>query len=72
MLSAPAAIPAISVASFGARFADPDLIRGDAIHTFSANMPVRPVYSASVITGTRPATETKMSSSNTAEPSANV
>ena len=35
MLSAPAHIPAISVASFGAGFADPDLIRGAVIATFS-------------------------------------
>ena len=35
MLSAPAHIPAIRVASFGAGLADPDLIRGSAIRTFS-------------------------------------
>ena len=36
MLSAPAHIPAIIVASFGAGLAAPDLIRGSAIWTFSA------------------------------------
>ena len=36
MLSAPAHIPAITVSSFGAGFAAPDLIRGVLIDTFSA------------------------------------
>jgi hypothetical protein len=72
MQSAPAHIPAISVASFGAGFADPDLIRGEAMATLSANMLVSPVCSASVITGTKPATDTRLSSSNRAESSANV
>lgn len=72
ILSAPAHIPAISVASFGAGLADPEVIRGDAMATLSANILVRPVCSANVITGTSPATETRLSSSNTAELSANV
>jgi hypothetical protein len=72
ILSAPAHIPAISVANFGAGFADPDLIRGAVIATLPANMLVRPVCSANVITGTSPATATRLSSSNRAESSANV
>ena len=42
MLSAPAHIPAISVVSFGAGFADPDLIRGSVICTFSDEQPAQP------------------------------
>ena len=67
MLSAPAHIPAIRVASFGAGLADPDLILGSAMWTFSANNSGRPVCSASAITGTSPAHDTRLSSSNTAE-----
>ena len=37
MLSAPAHIPAITVSSFGAGFAEPDLIRGVVIDTFSGD-----------------------------------
>ncbi len=43
MLSAPAHIPAINVASFGAGLADPDLILGSAMSTFSASSSGRPV-----------------------------
>ena len=67
MQSAPAHIPAITVASFGAGFAAPDLIRGAVIETFSANIAGSPVCSASVITGTSPAYDTRLSSSNTAD-----
>src|SRR5215213_1708323 len=67
MLSAPAHIPTISVASFGAGFADPDLIFGSAIWTFSASRADSVVCSANVITGTSPAHDTRLSSSNTAE-----
>ena len=42
-LSAPAHIHAINVASFGAGFADPDLIFGSAISTFWASSSDRPV-----------------------------
>ena len=70
MLSAPAHMPAISVASFGAGFADPDLILGSAMRTFSASSSDSPVCSASVITGTSPAHDTRLSSSNTAESAA--
>ena len=67
MHSAPAHIAAINVASFGAGLADPDLILGSAIQTFSANSSPSPVWAASVITGTSPAHDTRLSSSNTAE-----
>jgi hypothetical protein len=43
MQSAPAHIPAISVASFGAAFADPDLIRGVVMWTFSLSRGRSPV-----------------------------
>jgi hypothetical protein len=43
MLSAPAHMPAIIVVSFGDGLADPDLIRGCAICTLSANSFGRPV-----------------------------
>ena len=68
MLSAPAHIPAITVSSFGAGFADPDLIRGALIDTFSAMISVRPVCSASPSSGTNPASDTRLSSSKRAEP----
>jgi len=49
MQSAPAHIPATTVASFGAGFADPDLILGAAIWTFhravAAARSVRPTSS---------------------------
>ena len=67
MLSAPAHIPPIRVASFGAGLAAADLILVSAMCTFSASSSARPVCSASVITGTSPAHDTRLSSSNTAE-----
>ena len=67
MLSAPAHMPAISVASFGDGLADPDLIFGAGIWILSANSSGRPVWAARVITGTSPAHDTRCSSSNTAE-----
>ena len=72
MLSAPAHIPAISVLSFGAGFADPDLILGTAIRTFSETSRASPVCSANCITGTSPASDTNLSSSNTADSAANL
>src|SRR6476661_10632548 len=72
MLSAPAHIPAISVLSFGAGFADPDLILGTAIRTFSERSCASPVCSANRITGTNPAHDTRLSSSNTADSAANL
>jgi hypothetical protein len=67
MLSAPAHIPAITVVSFGAGLADPDLIFGCRIQILSANNCDSPVWAANVITGTSPAHDTRWSSSNTAE-----
>src|ERR1700728_4162878 len=72
MQSAPAHIAAIRVTSFGAGLAAPDLIRGSVIRTFSPSRRDRPACSASVITGTRPAHDTRLSSSNTAESRANL
>ena len=43
MQSAPAHMPAINVASFGAGLADPDLILGSRISIVSANNCGRPV-----------------------------
>ena len=54
MQSAPAHIPATTVASFGAGFADPDLILGAPIWTLSPSSRRSPVGSANVITGTSP------------------
>jgi hypothetical protein len=70
--SAPAHIPAISVVSFGEGLADPDLIRGPAIQTLSANSSDSPVWLASVITGTSPAHDTRWASSNTADDAAKL
>src|SRR4051812_28883938 len=67
MLSAPAHIPATRVVSFGDGLADPDLIRGSAIRILAANNCDSPLWVASVITGTRPAHDTRCSSSNSAD-----
>jgi hypothetical protein len=72
MLSAPVHIPAITVRSFGAGFAEPDLIRGLLIDTFPAMTCAKPVCSASPSSGTRPACDTRLSSSNRAEPAVNL
>ena len=72
MQSAPAHMPAISVASFGAGFADPDLILGALMRTLPASNRASPVCSANVITGTSPAHDTRLSSSNTADSAANL
>jgi hypothetical protein len=72
MLSTPAHIPAISVVSFGAGFADPDLILGSAILTFSESSCASPVWAAKPITGTRPANNTRLSSLNTADSAVNL
>jgi hypothetical protein len=66
--SAPAHMPATTVASFGAGLAAPEAIRGSAMRTFSAISRESPVCSANVITGTSPAQDTRRSLSNTAEP----
>src|SRR5215207_3959449 len=72
MQSAPTHIAAISVTNFGAGLAAPDLIRASVICTFSLRRRDRPACSASVITGTSPAYDTRLSSSNTAESGANL
>ena len=72
MQSAPAHMPATTVASFGAGFADPDLIRGALMRTFSPSSRRNPVCSAKPITGTRPAHDTRLSSSNTADSATNL
>ena len=72
MQSAPAHMPAISVASFGAGLADPDLIRGVVIETFSPSSLRQSGLSARAITGTRPASDTRLSSSNIADSAANL
>jgi hypothetical protein len=71
MLSAPTHMPAINVVSFGDGLADPDLIFGAGMQTFSANSSASPVWAASAITGTNPAHDTRCSSSNTADDAAN-
>ena len=55
MLSAPEHIPAITLNSLGTGFADPDLIRGALIDTFSSMISGSRVCSASPSTGTKPA-----------------
>jgi hypothetical protein len=72
MQSAPAHMPAISVPSLGAGFADPDLIRGALMWTLSPSRARSPVCSANAITGTSPAHDTRLPSSNTADPAANL
>jgi hypothetical protein len=72
MQSAPAHMPATTVASFGAGLAAPDLIRGARIWTFSESSRVSPVCWANVIAGASPADDTRLSSSNTAESAANL
>jgi hypothetical protein len=67
MQSAPALMPAINVASFGAEFAAPDLIRDAVIWIFSSSSLPSPVCSANVITGISPAHDTRFWSSNTAD-----
>ena len=57
--SAPAHIPAIRVASFGAGLAAPDLIFGSAMCTFSLSNSGNRVCSANIMTGTNPADDTR-------------
>src|SRR4051812_8531205 len=72
MQSAPAHMAATTVTSFGDGLAAPDLIRGSPIWTFSASSRESPVWEANVITGTNPAYDTRLSSSNTAEAAAKL
>src|SRR6185312_710076 len=67
MLSAPTHIPAITVVNFGAGLAEPDSILGAGMQILSANNRGSPVWAASVITGTKPAHDTRLSSSKTAD-----
>ena len=72
MLSAPAHIPAITLSSFGAGFAAPDLTRDILIDTVSARISGNRVCSASPSSGTSPASDTRLSSSKRAEPAVNL
>ena len=72
MLSAPAHTLAITVSSFGAGFAEPDLIRSVVIDTFPEMISARLVCSASPTSGTSPASDTRLSSSNRAAPAVSL
>lgn len=61
----------ITVASFGAAFAAPEATRDCLMCTFVASNLCSPVCSASVMTGTKPAHDTRLTSSNTADEAAN-
>ncbi|KMO80307.1 hypothetical protein MCHLDSM_01697 [Mycolicibacterium chlorophenolicum] len=52
-------MPAISVANFGAGLADPDLILGSGMLILSASSLGKPLWAASVMTGTSPAHNTR-------------
>jgi hypothetical protein len=65
MLSAPAAIPAMIEVSFPAGFTPADLTLDDLNRTRCSISADNPARSASPITGTRPANDTRCSSSNT-------
>jgi hypothetical protein len=64
--------PAMRVASFGAGLAAPDFTRIEVMRILLSNNRVKPACSARAITGTRPAHDTRLSSSNTAESGPNV
>ncbi len=66
MLSAPAAIPAMTELSFPPGFTPPDRTRvaAGSIRTRSLISCDRPARSANTSSGTRPASDTKLSSSN--------
>src|SRR6478609_7784971 len=68
MLSAPADKPAMIEASFGVGFAAPDRTRSLVNQTCSSSNVDKPVCSASSITGTRPAQDTRFASSDAATP----
>src|SRR5689334_6453919 len=72
MLSAPAHIPAITPSSLGTGFAAPERIRDLVIDTFAAMICGSRVCSASPSSGTRPACDTRLSSSKRAEPAVNL
>jgi len=66
MLSAPAAIPAMTEVSFGVGLAAPDFTRSLVNRTCSSNSRESPACSANSSNGTIPAHDTRLSSSNTA------
>ena len=66
MLSAPAAIPAMIEVSFGVGFAAPDFTRSSVNLTCSSNSRDNPACSANSSSGTSPACDTRLASSNTA------
>ena len=72
MLSAPAAIPAMIAVSFAVALAAPDLTRSQTNRTCSSSSRDSPACSANSNTGTRPACDTRLSSSNTALPERQV
>src|SRR5258707_27676 len=72
MQSAPHIMPAMIVVSFPAGLTAPDRTRVLGRSTWSRINRERPVCSASSITGTRPAADTRFRSSKTADPTANV
>jgi hypothetical protein len=65
MLSAPAAIPAMIEVTLPAGFTAAEATLVSVIATLAATSSDRPARSASAITGTRPAHDTRLSSSNT-------
>ena len=72
MLSAPHIMPAMIVVSFPAALTAPEATRVLGSSTCSPINRERPVCSASSITGTKPAADTRFGSSNTADPTVNV
>jgi hypothetical protein len=66
MLSAPAAIPAMIEVSFGVGLAAPDFTRSEVNRTCSSSNRDSPVCSANSNSGTSPAHDTRLVSSNTA------
>jgi hypothetical protein len=72
MLSAPHSMPAMIVVSFPAALTAPETTRVLGRSTCSLINRERPVCSASSMTGTKPAADTRFASSNTADPTVNV
>ena len=72
MLSAPHMIPPMIEVSLPTGFTAPDFTRVDGRSTCSPINRERPVCSASSSTGTNPAADIRLGSSNTADPAVNV
>ncbi|MDT5362786.1 MAG: hypothetical protein QOC69_4548 [Mycobacterium sp.] len=72
MQSAPHIMRAMIAVSFPAGLTAPEATRVLGTSTCSRINRERPVCSASSMTGTRPAADTRFRSSNTADPTANV